>query len=708
VALAAAGCAHPPPVAPAPCGPQDLSGCLVGDVTVLGTHKLSREEVVDSIVTGGGDHAGLSGLWSQLTGARARLDPLVLDRDLERVERLYRAHGYYEAHVQAARVRLSSGDAKVAIVVQEGPPVVVDRREITWEGTDAPPAAVQAAVARAAEGVTIGDPIEEESSAAVKEKIVRALADAGYAYAGVRGNVQVDVAAHRAHVTYAVTLGPACTFGPITLERKGALPWGRIQEVIGIAPGEPYGRARIDEAIAALSRLGVFASVEGLPQLAPENEPRRTEIPVVFRVTPASPRSFRGGVGAEAGSRVEAHVAGSFEHRNLFGQLGRLTLEARLGLVLYPLSLTTSPSGGPLEPLPEARLRADLVQPLSLPSQTNALAGVGFSMYELLPSDLLGYFEVAGKAGVERSFWRSRIHVALLGKLQYDLPFLYPGVHVLSSSIGYGAVTIPLAELDGTLDLRKGEDGTPDPVRPHSGVYVSADTQVAGLDTEDVRVHGEVRGYVPIAKRWTLAMRLKGGLLRAFGGPLAGTGAPTGACDAAEQQKDDCAHFLQLLQLRGFQSGGPDSNRGYAYGGVGPHEPTPLPSGQLPWSQFQGGKLSSTGGDALWEASVELRFPVVGDLGGAVFLDGSDVWRLDQPHGFAPHLSTGLSARYFTPIGPLRADVGVRIPGAQEIGASSPVYDPTTRGSYLSPAYGQAGTVGGLPLAIALTLGESF
>ncbi len=117
---------------------------------------------------------------------------------------------------------------------------------------------------------------------------------------------------------------------------------------------------------------------------------------------------------------------------------------------------------------------------------------------------------------------------------------------------------------------------------------------------------------------------------------------------------------------------------------------------------------------------------MVGDFAGAVFLDGSDVWRLDlaSAHTFAPHLSTGFSARYFTPIGPLRADLGLRIPGAQELGVSCPVYDPTEAyggahtcargktpapgGNYLDPQYGQAGTIGGLPLAVALSFGESF
>jgi outer membrane protein insertion porin family/translocation and assembly module TamA len=100
------------------------------------------------------------------------------------------------------------------------------------------------------------------------------------------------------------------------------------------------------------------------------------------------------------------------------------------------------------------------------------------------------------------------------------------------------------------------------------------------------------------------------------------------------------------------------------------------------------------GGLTLWETSVEVRVQLVGPFSMAVFCDMGDV----SPETFdlrfdRPHLSCGSGARYDTPIGPIRVDVGYRIPGAQVF--SGPLeYVPE-----LLP---------GVPIAVQLGLGEAF
>ena len=71
------------------------------------------------------------------------------------------------------------------------------------------------------------------------------------------------------------------------------------------------------------------------------------------------------------------------------------------------------------------------------------------------------------------------------------------------------------------------------------------------------------------------------------------------------------------------------------------------------------------GGFTLWEASLELRYPIAGALSGTVFTDAADVSY--RKVNFRPrlHLSVGVGARYDTPVGPIRFDVGYRVPGMQ-------------------------------------------
>ncbi|MFT3776184.1 MAG: BamA/TamA family outer membrane protein [Minicystis sp.] len=258
-------------------------------------------------------------------------------------------------------------------------------------------------------------------------------------------------------------------------------------------------------------------------------------------------------------------------------------------------------------------------------------------------------------------------------------------------------ITLSYVALRAQLDFRD------DRLRPHKGLYLQNDLQFAGIGgrARDVRVQPEVRGYVPLGKDVTLAARATVGFLfpqnygdRKGEGPM----------DRASTVRD-----IELMYLRGFFSGGPSSNRGYPLRGVGPHGVVPFFNPSLheqalarscdPSSpRFDPVRCASPlGGLSLWEASLELRFPIYGPLGGSVFCDASDV----SPYRFDvrldhPHLSCGLGVRYETPIGPVRVDVGYRIPGLQMPRGLDPRVD------------GDPGTIYGLPLAFAFGIGEAF
>jgi outer membrane protein insertion porin family/translocation and assembly module TamA len=238
-----------------------------------------------------------------------------------------------------------------------------------------------------------------------------------------------------------------------------------------------------------------------------------------------------------------------------------------------------------------------------------------------------------------------------------------------------------------------------DPIKPRRGIYIGNEIQFAGGpfqgDADDIRIQPEVRAFVPLPNRLTIALRGSVGFLFPFNYSKYsqinfGTPGPSRA--------ELSARDYQILFFRGFFGGGPTSNRGYPLRGVGPHDSIPYLS---PAGQAGGCNPSNqacylpTGGLSLWEANVELRYVVSGPFSTALFCDSGDVSpfsvniRLNHPH-----LSCGGGARYDTPVGPIRLDIGYRIPGLQY---------PRGSAFELAPA-----TLLGLPIAIAFGIGEAF
>ncbi|MDO9708211.1 autotransporter assembly complex protein TamA [Paracraurococcus lichenis] len=92
-----------------------------------------------------------------------------------------------------------------------------------------------------------------------------------------------------------------------------------------------------------------------------------------------------------------------------------------------------------------------------------------------------------------------------------------------------------------------------------------------------------------------------------------------------------------------FYAGGGGSVRGYDYQSIGPRDALNRPSG----------------GASLVEASLELRQRIWGDIGGVAFVDAGSVGTSSAPDTSNLRFGAGLGLRYYTAIGPIRADIAV-------------------------------------------------
>ena len=665
-------------------------------ITLEGNHKLDDDELEEHIASR--ETPRFLGLFAGVLEDYEVFDRYVLERDLERIERYYRAKGYYRARARAARVFSSGRHVKVEIVIDEGPPVLVGRVDV--HGLEAlPPEIREKALRLSRRRMRLGKPLEEERMNRLEEQLSHLLGVHGYAFASVRSSADVDLPKNVASVGYWVEPGQLAHLGPIRIEGLGKIPEGPVSRALDLKPGEPYSLERLESARQAVLDLGVFSSVTIEKDLPPDTD-KAAVVPIRVKVEVAKLRSVRLGGGVELDSlKADVHLVAGWEDRNFLGGFRNFLIEAAPGVVLYPTRLPS------LEPprrlLPEGRLRSEFRQPGFVEARTTGVLRAQGSIYPLLlssdlPADapVLGYRELRGSAGLERTF--GHLSTGLSHTVQQNTPFTYVGV--LDPDLVPILASYP--ELTADLEL------TDQRLRPHEGIGVRSSVQVAGVggDVRDAKVGADVRGYIPLGRKLTLATRANTSLLfpANYGDtvePVAMTGTP-GTASRADWVRDS-----EIMSLRGLFAGGPGSNRGYAQREIGPHGIVPFYAPGVTSNKLdqdcattQAGTASTCdlplGGFTLWEASIELRFPISGPFSGAVFTDAADVAPEKVRYRFnRPHLSAGLGLRFDTPVGPVRLDAGYRIPRLQAPAA---------------PDEGTPATTFGLPIAVSFGIGEAF
>lgn len=658
----------------------------VADVTIEGLHDIDEDELEERIATR--ESSRFLGLFDGVVFEYEIFDQYALRRDLQRIERYLRARGYYDAYVRAARVVEKGNKVYVTIEVTQGEPVRVD--SVTFaEETPVDEETRKAMRINVARILPIGAPFDEDKFEESEKAALKGLTSTGHAAAKVERSAEVDLGTRRARLTYAVDPGPLGEFGPVRFEGLGELPEDAVRRVFGVEPGARYSSEALDEGRQALLDLGVFASVD-VEQKLDDYEKTHT-VPIVVKTQPAKLRAILLGAGIELDSlKSDVHLQAGWQNANFLGDLRKLDVRYKPGVVLYPTRFPDLLP--PTDVLYEHRLSATVRQPAFLEKRTTGFTRAEYNMFPvLLPTateNVLGYHELRGEVGLERKLW-NRLFLSPEYDFQANFPFDYIGhTNVDTLLVSYVA-------LASHLDFRD------DPVKPRRGLYVGNELQLAGGvlqgDADDVRVNPEVRAYLPLPRKITLAFRGALGFLFPFNySRHAQLNFRTPGPSRAEAADRD----YQLLFFRGFFGGGPTSNRGYPLRGVGPHDFIPYlsPAGQTlayGCNPSDPTCLLPTGGLSLWEASAELRFVVSGPFSTALFCDAGDVSpfvldiRLDRPH-----LSCGAGARYDTPVGPIRFDVGYRIPGLQYPAGATFEREP-------EPLLG-------MPIAVALGIGEAF
>jgi len=616
----------------------------------------------------------------------------------DRIERWYRARGYYDAHVERATFDPASagesdelppaGEApcdrrrdnqgcrlEIDVYVREGEPVRVQEVEVAGHeslGRNTRRNVLDAVALHS------GDRFDEALHDRTKVRMVTAMREAGYACADVRGQVDLDPDQRLANVHYAVSPGIVSHFHEVRVEVQGdahGIPLDVVKAVSGLEAGMRYAPSHITSAQRDVYALGSFSSVEveAVPVRADGSEAASAstctgDVDVVIHVTPG--RRIRYGLGAgldsgmvsylASGNAVQSvpqwnvHLVARFEHRNLLGGLRRLRIEDRPKLVFqssFPGVNRRNDSTPGTDPTLGNELMFEFRQPAFIERATTlTVAG----RWDLGPDPIYGGLRHLVDVGtyVQRSFFQSHllVQVGVFGNAYKVVPG-HTDIDPADYAMSFFRQLIQ-------LDFRD------DPHVTRRGFMISLDVNeagTAGLSTWSYfRFIPEVRAFIPLPARFTIAGRFLMGVTTIYNRP-----------DGDFFDKDPRSWWLgpSAYRLRG---GGPNSHRGFVSGSLGD------PTNDNDYYGFR----AIDGGLTKWEASLEIRSQITESLAAVVFADAGDVnrsWNVSDtsvsgaPLRFrfnVPHLAFGFGLRYYTIVGPLRIDFGFRPRNLNSFGLS--------------------------------------
>ncbi len=419
-----------------------------------------------------------------------------------------------------------------------------------------------------------------------------------------------------------------------------AVPRDRIRELAAeeIRTGDWYAESKLAVAQSKVFGMGVFGGVRvnrGLP------DPQRGIVPVLVAVREAPFRSVRLGpsLGVVGNSRIDLSALVGWTHRNFLGDLRKLDLSLSVG---YAWVLPSPRRDGPI-----GTAAAELTQ---------------LQLFRILDRKIDLATRVELERGVEQGYdyWAERFRIGLpihLSRRLSLVPSYNLAVYELSRvEQGYRAndptAKNPILQscddsvcLLSYLEQRIEWDGRDDPINTRRG-YLRRHLGAGGRPRRRLRL--PVPPLPPGAARLPAARPER----RCW------RGGPASAPSSRSVNRTNPPIVAR------FEAGGASSMRGYGLNRLSPMVCVRDSAGNCT------DEWVSVGGNGLAEYSVELRFPLRGNLLGAVFTDAAYVSEPSAvPTAYRDALSlsrlqwaVGFGIRYRTPIGPLRLDLAARLP----------------------------------------------
>ncbi|MGH8064448.1 MAG: outer membrane protein assembly factor BamA [Candidatus Entotheonellia bacterium] len=573
----------------------------VRQITFTGNTQFSSRTLI-------GEMASKPRPWLQFWKRGEPYNAPTLQEDLLRIRKYYFDRGFLETAARVAQVQENADENTVAIelAIEEGAPTQVAEVRLTG-AIPSELSPVQTLIN--ALPLQAGQRLNKADFDQSQEMLLTRLHNATYARSQVVPNTVVDQERHTAVVTFELRPGSPTTFGQITIEGEELVKERAIRSQLRIREGEPYHANELQDSVDAVYGLGMFQAVT--PRVLNPDE-QGAPMDVEITVRERKPHSVQLGFGFSTVEQFRGEA--QWTHRNLWGGAEQLNFSARAS------SIQQAAEGRFFLPYFLAR-RTSFTQTVFARNQPRIdedLLGLGdtfFGIQDTTPR--YSEFSVGTESRVRRVFSR---RLSGSGGVEFSR-------HVFSDVdpdlIGTGVAD------NNTLFIQFAElkwDTSDSILNPTRGVVLRGEldhsTSALISTVSFFKLLLEARHYYSLREKLILASRLSVGGIQPYSG--------------SETVPSNVRFF----------AGGPGSIRGYAPNRVGPLDSEGRP----------------IGGDSLLVGSVELRFPISGDLGGVVFVDAGNVYSSSPGYDLGDlRVGFGPGIRYNTPVGPFRLDFGIAL-----------------------------------------------
>jgi outer membrane protein assembly factor BamA len=654
---------------PHPLAGQDVT-CHPGDTEVrrlqfTGNRAYSDDALANAIVT-------TPSSWTRrafgILGTRRCIDRAEFPRDRLRLIIFYRNHGYIDVQVDTAVRPVRRGVADVQFRIREGRPVRID--SLTIAGLDSLAPKARERIAKSLP-VRIGGTFDKTAIEQARDTLRLRLLNAGYPFAEVMRSYASDTGRRVASLAYDVTTGPVARIDSVVvrIQPRGSgnpiISADAVRSVMGLKPGRLYRLGDLAAAQRSLFQTDAFQHIAvGLEadtsRAAGAAGTRDTTVTVQADLVEGYMHTARAGGGWATLDcfRTQAEYA----DRDFLGGLRLLRLDAsvtKIGIA-SPFRID---NGGLC---PQARqdiysdtLNYNVSATLRSPVLFGSALNPAFTLFTQRQSEYNAYVR-STPIGASLSLTRRLSStLSLSPEYRIDLgrtsaqPALYCAVFNLCTPQDIQPLQelLPLAE-GGALAVQDRRD---DQYNPTRGSLVSVEALVgsrylgsaARFQFDKATV--DAAGYLKASDDGVFAARIRFGAVVAQGREAAG--------------------FIPPDQR--LYAGGPTTVRGFQQNELGPVVYIPNVVDTIrgadtllrasSGAKGQGQRIVPEGGNWSVVGNLEYRWrsPFLREvLQWAFFVDAGQVWNgnIAEMHGLL--WTPGVGVRVFTPVGPIRLDVG--------------------------------------------------